>query len=52
LGYKDQEGSETVVNILGRELSRAMILAGVERVEDIRSVGLEMAQSPFGLAKL
>jgi (S)-2-hydroxy-acid oxidase len=49
LGYKGQEGLEAVVNILERELSRTMALAGVEKVENIRSVGLK---STFGLAKL
>jgi len=36
LGYKGQEGVATVVNILERELSRTMALAGVESLEDVR----------------
>lgn len=52
LGYKGQEGLETVVNILERELSRTMALAGVTRVADIKSESLGIARSPFGFSRL
>lgn len=37
LGFKGREGVETVMNILERELSRTMALAGTARVQDINS---------------
>ncbi|KAJ5279611.1 S-2-hydroxy-acid oxidase [Penicillium angulare] len=37
LGYKGREGVETVMNILERELSRTMALAGTARVQDINA---------------
>jgi (S)-2-hydroxy-acid oxidase len=52
LGYKGQEGLETVVNILERELSRTMALAGVSRIADIRSTALSRARSTFGFARM
>lgn len=52
LGYKGQQGVETVVNILERELSRTMALAGVTRVEDIRSVALQLQNCKFGASML
>lgn len=52
LGYKGQEGVETVVNILERELSRTMALAGVTNVADIRKATVNMTREPFGLSKL
>ena len=35
LGYKGMEGVETVMNILERELSRTMALAGASKIKDI-----------------
>ena len=52
LGYKGQEGLETVVNILERELSRTMALAGVTRIADIRAGSLGIARNSFGLSRL
>jgi (S)-2-hydroxy-acid oxidase len=52
LGYKAQEGLETVVNILEREFSRTMALAGVTRVADIKPESLGVALSPFGFSRL
>ncbi|KAG0646218.1 hydroxyacid oxidase [Hyphodiscus hymeniophilus] len=52
LGYKGQEGLETVVNILERELSRTMALAGVTKVADIKAGSLGIARSSFGFSRL
>ena len=52
LGYKGQEGLEIVVNILERELSRTMALAGVTRVADINHESLAIAKSTFGFSRL
>lgn len=43
LTFKGQEGVETVANILEREFSRTMALAGVTRVSDIKSESLALA---------
>ena len=52
LGYKGQEGVETVVNILERELSRTMALAGVSRIADVKGVGLSIPRNTFGISRL
>ncbi|CZR55576.1 related to L-lactate dehydrogenase (cytochrome) [Phialocephala subalpina] len=52
LGYKGQEGVETVVNILGRELSRTMALAGVSSIADIKKAAVHMTREPIGVSKL
>jgi (S)-2-hydroxy-acid oxidase len=52
LGYKGQEGVEIVVNILERELSRTMALAGVSRIADVKGVALGMTRNTFGFSKL
>jgi (S)-2-hydroxy-acid oxidase len=52
LGYKGQEGLETVVNILERELSRTMALAGVARIADIKLAALGIARNHFGFSRL
>jgi (S)-2-hydroxy-acid oxidase len=53
LGYKGKEGVETVINILERELSRTMALAGVTKVEDISKeyIGVKNIGG-FGVSKL
>ncbi|KAB8237505.1 alpha-hydroxy acid oxidase [Aspergillus alliaceus] len=51
LSYKGQEGVETVVNILERELYRTMALAGVTNTRDIRNCTL-FSRSGISLAKL
>ncbi|CAJ2510391.1 Uu.00g050940.m01.CDS01 [Anthostomella pinea] len=53
LAYAGREGVEVVMQILERELSRTMALAGVSRVRDIRRshLGVRSADS-FGIAKL
>jgi len=35
LGYKGEQGVETVINILEREVSRTMALAGVTKIDEI-----------------
>jgi (S)-2-hydroxy-acid oxidase len=52
LGYKGQEGLETVVNILERELSRTMALAGIQRISDIKDEALRVAHGSFGFSRL
>lgn len=52
LGYKGQEGVETVVNILERELSRTMALAGVANIADIEKVALHVMRETFRFSKL
>jgi (S)-2-hydroxy-acid oxidase len=53
LGYKAQEGVETVINILERELSRTMALAGVTNIEGISKeyIGVKNVGG-FGVSKL
>ncbi|PMD28515.1 S-2-hydroxy-acid oxidase [Hyaloscypha hepaticicola] len=53
LGYKGQEGVETVINVLERELSRTMALAGVTNVEGITReyIGVKNVGG-FGVSKL
>ena len=53
LSYDGKDGVETVMNILERELSRTMALAGVTSVEQITRgmLGVEKANG-FGLARL
>jgi (S)-2-hydroxy-acid oxidase len=53
LGYKGQEGVETVIDILERELSRTMALAGVTSVEGISReyIGVKNVGG-FGVSKL
>jgi hypothetical protein len=53
LGYKGQEGVETVINVLERELSRTMALAGVTSVEGITReyIGVKNVGG-FGVSKL
>ncbi|PMD43166.1 S-2-hydroxy-acid oxidase [Hyaloscypha variabilis F] len=53
LGYKGEEGVEVVINILERELSRTMALAGVARIEEIGKeyIGVKNAGG-FGISKL
>ena len=52
LSYKGQEGLENVVNILERELSRTMALAGVTKIADIKVGSLGIARSSFGFSRL
>lgn len=53
LGYKGQEGVETVVHILERELSRTMALAGVTEVTAVQRSSLGISrQHGFGVARL
>lgn len=52
LGYKGQEGVETVVNILERELSRTMALAGVASIADIGRAAVRMTRNPLRFSKL
>ena len=54
LGYKGQEGVETVLNILERELSRTMALAGVTAVEwiDRGYLGVARSGDGFGIVRL
>jgi (S)-2-hydroxy-acid oxidase len=53
LGYKGREGVETVINVLERELSRTMALAGVTHVEGISTgyIGVKNVGG-FGVSKL
>lgn len=53
LSHSGQEGVETVLNILERELSRTMTLAGAKKVSDIRSgmLGVEKREG-FGISRL
>jgi (S)-2-hydroxy-acid oxidase len=53
LGYKGQEGVETVIDVLERELSRTMALAGVTSVEGISReyIGVKNVGG-FGVSKL
>ncbi|KAH6693856.1 S-2-hydroxy-acid oxidase [Plectosphaerella plurivora] len=53
LGYRGREGVEDVMNILERELSRTMALAGVRGLSEITRDRLGVvAPSGFGIAKL
>lgn len=53
LAYDGQVGVETVLNILERELSRTMALAGVKRVGDIKRESLGVIRRDgFGISKL
>lgn len=53
LGYKGAEGVETVINILERELSRTMALAGVTKVADIGKAYIGVKNvGGFGVSKL
>lgn len=53
LAYNGQQGVETVMNILERELSRTMALAGVTCVSDITKERLGVvSRDGFGIAKL
>jgi (S)-2-hydroxy-acid oxidase len=52
LDYKGQEGVETVVNILERELSRTMALAGVANIADIKKAALHVTRETFRISKL
>jgi (S)-2-hydroxy-acid oxidase len=45
LDYKGQEGLEIVVNILERELSRTMALAGVSRIADVKGAALGITRT-------
>ncbi|GAD98373.1 peroxisomal (S)-2-hydroxy-acid oxidase [Paecilomyces variotii No. 5] len=53
LSHSGQDGVETVLNILERELSRTMTLAGAKKVSDIRSgmLGVEKRDG-FGISRL
>ncbi|KAK1142925.1 hypothetical protein N8T08_007166 [Aspergillus melleus] len=53
LAYDGRAGVETVMNILERELSRTMALAGVRSVEEITKerIGV-IARNGFGIARL
>jgi (S)-2-hydroxy-acid oxidase len=53
LGYKGEEGVETVINILERELSRTMALAGVTKIDEISKeyIGVKNVGG-FGVSKL
>ncbi|KAH8429194.1 alpha-hydroxy acid oxidase [Aspergillus melleus] len=53
LAYDGRAGMETVMNILERELSRTMALAGVRSVEEITKerIGV-IARDGFGIARL
>ena len=52
LAFKGQEGVETVMNILERELSRTMALAGITRIRDITRSSLGISNGTFGIARL
>ena len=53
LAFKGREGVQAVMDILERELSRSMALAGVTSVEDIRRDMLAVEKRDgFGLARL
>ncbi|KAF5968888.1 L-lactate dehydrogenase (cytochrome) [Fusarium coicis] len=53
LAYAGQNGVESVLHILERELSRTMALAGVNKVADIKRDRLGVvARDGFGIAKL
>ncbi|KAE8381834.1 FMN-dependent dehydrogenase [Aspergillus bertholletiae] len=53
LAYNGQEGVETTMHILERELSRTMALAGAKCLEDITKDKLAVvARDRFGIAKL
>ncbi len=53
LGLKRAEGlDEAVVNILERELSRTMALAGVANIADIKKVALHVTRETFRFSKL
>jgi len=53
LGYKGEEGVETVINILERELSRTMALAGVTKIDGINKeyIGVKNTGG-YGVSKL
>jgi (S)-2-hydroxy-acid oxidase len=53
LAYAGQNGVESVLNILERELSRTMALAGVNKVADIKRDRLgAVARDGFEIAEL
>lgn len=52
LSWNGQRGVETVINILERELSRTMALAGASNVQEICSDLLGVASQTFGVCKL
>lgn len=53
LGYKGQEGVEAVVNILERELSRVMALAGTTDISKIKRGSLGISRKDtMGVSKL
>lgn len=53
LSHKGQEGVEAVINILERELSRTMALAGVRSLREVRRDMLGVARlGGFGIARL
>lgn len=52
LAYNGSNGVGTVLNILERELSRTMALAGVTGISDINKSYLGVASPTFGVSKL
>lgn len=53
LGYNGQEGVETVCDILEREFSRIMTLAGITRVQNIGKEYIVLKQiGRFGVSRL
>ncbi|KAF2725733.1 S-2-hydroxy-acid oxidase [Polychaeton citri CBS 116435] len=52
LAYNGCDGVESVMNILERELSRTMALAGVTKVQDINRSMIGVARHNFGVARL
>jgi len=51
LSYDGQHGVKTVIDILERELSRTMALAGVARIQDITKSSLGVS-GHFGISRL
>lgn len=52
LSFDGQKGVETVLNILERELSRTMALAGVTEIGGINKSFLAVAEDTFGISRL
>ncbi|KAK4547203.1 hypothetical protein LTR36_001424 [Oleoguttula mirabilis] len=52
LAVKGQEGVEIVLNILERELSRTMALAGITSIEGITKASLGVRSGSFGVSRL
>ncbi|KID94445.1 peroxisomal (S)-2-hydroxy-acid oxidase, partial [Metarhizium majus ARSEF 297] len=52
LAYNGDKGVGAVLNILERELSRTMALAGVREISEISSAYLAVANPTFGVTKL